>query len=134
MEQPRHLHRRPLHLGLGGTVRELPEFDGSGEWYQRYEQATAVDGVDGRLVSWHHFDESWSSWEMHPGGDEIVLCVAGRITLVQETDEGMRPVELREGEWWVNAPGVWHTADIAAGESATCVFVTVGVGTEARDR
>lgn len=115
-------------------MRALPAFTGSGEWYEQYERSTVDDGPDGRLVSWHRFDESWTTWEMHPAGDEIVLCVDGRITLVQDTVEGERTVELTAGEWWVNAPGVWHTADIAPGEVATCVFVTPGAGTQTRDR
>lgn len=134
MDAPRNLADFPLHLGLGGVVQPLPRFTGSGEWYQAYENATVSDGSDGRLVSWHEFNESWTTWEMHPAGDEIVLCVSGRITLIQDVDGEPRNVTLSSGEWWVNAPGVWHTADIATGESATCIFVTVGAGTMNRDR
>jgi cupin superfamily acireductone dioxygenase involved in methionine salvage len=134
MSEVFRMQQRPAHLGLGGTVRALPVFDGTGEWYAAYEQDTAADGADGRLVSLHTFDESWSSWEMHPVGHEIVLCVAGEISLVQELDGAEVRTTLQAGEWVGNPPGVWHTADVDPGTTATCVFVTAGRGTQSRDR
>ena len=126
------LARFPVHLGLGATVDVLDEFDGSPEWYERYGQAHAADGAEGRLVSLHTFSESWDSWEMHPVGAELVACVDGRITLHQEIDGEVRAVVLETGQATVNAPGVWHTADVAG--RATALFVTAGMGTEVRGR
>jgi hypothetical protein len=131
---PRRLQSYPVHLGLGGRVEGLAEFTGSGEWYQAYEQSTAADGADGRLVSWHTFDESWTSWEMHPAGAELVLCVEGDVTLVQEIDGREVPTRLRAGEWATNEAGVWHSADVADGIVAPCVFITAGLGTQGRSR
>ena len=93
----------------------------------------AGDGAEGRLVAIHSFSESWTSWEMHPAGDELVVCVAGEITLIQELPGGGTDgVTLRAGEYAVNPPGVWHTADVAG--EATALFITAGVGTENRPR
>ena len=39
---------------------------------------------------------------------------------------------LQPGEYAINPPGVWHTADVS--ESATGFFVTAGVGTQGRPR
>ena len=36
------------------------------------------------------------------------------------------------GEYVINAPGVWHTADVEG--SATALFITAGAGTEHRPR
>lgn len=36
------------------------------------------------------------------------------------------------GEYAINAPGVWHTADVET--EVTCVFITAGLGTEHRPR
>ena len=66
-----------VHLGLGATVEPLPRHDGDMAWYAEYGPAHASDGAEGRLVSMYTFDESWDSWEMHPHGSELVLCVAG---------------------------------------------------------
>jgi hypothetical protein len=131
---PLPLSSFPVHLGLGGRVRVLPEFDGSGAWYGAYEAATEADGGDGRLLSWHRFDESWTAWEMHPSGHEVVVCVAGSFTLVQAVDGGDRHLLLQAGEWVVNAPGVWHTADLEPNTSATAMFITSGRGTQGRAR
>ena len=70
---------------------------------------------------------------MHPAGDEVVICVAGEMTLHQEKPDGAHEtVTLAAGEYAINAPGVWHTADIEG--SATAVFITAGEGTEHRPR
>jgi quercetin dioxygenase-like cupin family protein len=122
----------PAHLGLGARVERLDAFDGSPDWYERYAEAHASDGVEGRLVSMHTFDAPWTSWEMHPNGDELVLCVSGRITLHQEVGGEHRTVTLQAGEAVVNPPGAWHTADVDA--AATAVFVTAGTGTQVRPR
>jgi quercetin dioxygenase-like cupin family protein len=61
-----------------------------------------------------------------------VLCTAGALTLVQEIDGKAVRTLLKPGEYAINAPGVWHTAD-ADGE-ATAVFITAGLGTQHRKR
>lgn len=126
------LARYPAHLGLGATVERLPEFDGSPDWYLRYGDAHRADGFEGRLVSMHTFDEPWNSWEVHPNGSELVLCVAGSMTLHQEIDGATRTVTLQTGEAVINPPGAWHTADVEG--TATAVFVTAGAGTAVRPR
>lgn len=122
----------PAHLGLGATVVPQPRFDDPQHWYPAYEARTALDGREGRLVSLHTFDRPWDSWEMHPHGDELVVCTAGELTLHQEIDGAVRSVTLRSGEAVINPPGVWHTADCSA--PATALFITAGVGTQVRPR
>jgi hypothetical protein len=57
----------------------------------------------------------------------------GETTLHQEQADGTTDdVTLRDGEYAVNAPGVWHTADVAG--EATALFITAGMGTEHRPR
>jgi len=131
-EEPFALATYPVHLGLGATVTKLAEFTGDPAWYGRYGAEVAGDGAEGRLVTLHTFAEPWSSWEVHPHGEELVLCIAGTITLHQEVDDAVRTVELQAGEAVVNPPGVWHTADVTG--PATVLFVTAGLGTENRDR
>jgi hypothetical protein len=126
------LERFPVHLGLGALARVLPEMDGTMDWYARYGRDTEADGVEGRLVSMHTFDAPWDSWEVHPQGHELVVCTAGTITLHQEIDGDTRTVTLHTGDAAINAPGVWHTADVES--PATALFVTAGVGTQHRAR
>jgi len=129
---PFPLDRFPVHLGLGATVERLDEFTGDAAWYEAYARRTESDGAEGRLVTVHTFVEPWGTWEVHPHGEELVVCLAGGITLHQETDDGIATVALDAGEAVVNPPGVWHTADVSG--TATVLFVTAGLGTENRDR
>jgi mannose-6-phosphate isomerase-like protein (cupin superfamily) len=128
------LDTNPLHLGLGAKALVEPVFDGDMGWYAAYgARHDAADGAEGRLVTIHTFTESWDSWEMHPVGDEVVLCLAGSMTLQREHADGRTDaVTIGEGEYAINPPGCWHTADIA--DRATALFITAGMGTEARPR
>ena len=129
--QPR-LDTHYLHLGLGATAVPQPVFTGM-EWYAAYSERTAADGAEGRLVSLSTFSQSWDSWEMHPHGDEVVVCTDGAMTLHQEVADGTTvTVALAAGEYAINPPGVWHTADIEG--TATALFITAGLGTEGRPR
>jgi quercetin dioxygenase-like cupin family protein len=124
---------QPIHLGLGATAEVEPLFTGAMEWYAAYTQRHADDGAEGRLVSMHTFTQSWDMWEMHPQGSEVVLCTAGSITLHQEKANGARvTVNLGAGQYVINEPGTWHTADVAG--SATALFITAGLGTQHRPR
>lgn len=128
----RKLTDYPVHLGLGATAVPQPAFTGM-EWYADYATRNATDGREGRLVSFSDFTESWTSWEMHPAGDELVVCTAGMITLVQEHADGTRDrVILQAGDYAINPAGTWHTADVDG--HATALFVTAGMGTKHRPR
>jgi len=125
------LSRNPVHLGRGAVAVAEPDFTGM-EWYGGYMQRHAGDGTEGRLVSMFTFDAPWDSWEVHPSGHEVVICTAGEITLVQEIDGKEVRTTLHPGEYAINPPGVWHTADVRG--RATAVFITAGAGTQGRPR
>ena len=127
------IQRHPIHLGLGASAEVEPAFTGDPAWYEGYGTRHAGDGREGRLVSQHRFDSSWTMWEMHPEGAEVVLCVAGELTLIQEGADGRTTrLTLAPGQYAINPPGVWHTADID--RPATAVFITAGVDTQHRPR
>lgn len=88
------------------------------------------DGFQGHsLMAVHEFSESWSMWERHPAGDEIVMLLSGRATLVLKTDEGEEVVTLETAGAYVIVPkGVWHTAKVS--EPTRMLFITPGEGTE----
>lgn len=130
----RRLSQHPVHLGLGATAVSEPEFtrEAAMAWYGDYGARHAADGAEGRLVSMHTFDAPWDGWEMHPQGGEVVVCTAGELTLIQEVDGREVRTTLGPGEYAINAPGTWHTADVET--SATALFITAGVGTQHRPR
>ena len=127
-----NLQTNPVHLGLGARVVPQEQFTGNLEWYERYEARTDSDGVEGRLVSMHRYTTSWESWEMHPLGEELVVCTAGTITLLQEINGQVRSAVLNQGEAVINPPGVWHTADVD--DEAAVLIITAGIGTKNRPR
>jgi quercetin dioxygenase-like cupin family protein len=129
----RSITSSPVHLGLGAVAVPQVEMTGGVDWYQAYEARTAADGAEGRLVAQFSFDAPWTMWEMHPHGDELVLCLAGAMTLHQERPDGsVVTLALGPGDYAINGPGVWHTADVEG--SATALFITAGMGTEHRVR
>lgn len=132
MSQAHDLRTNPIHLGLGARAVAQPVFTGL-EWYEAYAARTHADGAEGRLVALHDFTGDWTSWEVHPEGDEVVVCTAGEMTLIQEREDGSTSAQvLAAGEYAINPAGTWHTADIA--EAATALFITCGLGTLHRPR
>jgi mannose-6-phosphate isomerase-like protein (cupin superfamily) len=132
----RSLEKHPIHLGKGPTAVPQPEFprdERAMDWYMDYGHRHSADGTEGRLVSLFRFTEDWPGWEMHPAGDEVVVCLSGEMHLTQEFPDGrIEKVILKPGEYAINPPGVWHTADIPG--EASALFVTAGVGTQNRPR
>jgi hypothetical protein len=124
----------PLHLGLKATTKSLTKITGM-EWYEAYAKETESDGIEGRLVSMYEFTESWKEWEMHPLGEEAVICTAGEIIMYQDVagDEvKVTKTTLKAGEYAVNPKGIWHTADVP--RSCCCIFITPGQGTQTKPR
>jgi len=132
-DAPFDISSHPIHLGRGATAVVEPVFTGEMSWYGDYVTRHADDGTEGRLVSMYTFTEPWTEWEVHPLGSEVVLCTAGRMTLHQERADGSTAtVTLGPGEYAINEPGTWHTADIEG--TATAIFITAGTGTDHRPR
>lgn len=121
-----------VHLGLGATAAAQPPFTGM-SWYEGYSARHGDDGAEGRLVSQYTFHDNWDVWEMHPKGAEVVICTAGAMTLIQENQAGAHEtIALKAGEYAINPPRIWHTADVE--EAATAIFITAGEGTQHRAR
>jgi len=123
----------PIHLGRHGLATQEPQFGRDMRWYVDYAARHAEDGAEGRLVCELSFDGNWAGWERHPKGSEIVYCLAGTLILHQELADGrVETTVLRPGDYAINPPGVWHTADIEG--EARALFITAGEGTENRPR
>jgi mannose-6-phosphate isomerase-like protein (cupin superfamily) len=126
------LYDFPIHLGRGASAVAEPQFTGM-DWYDGYDERHRDDLDEGRIVSLFRFEEPWTSWEMHPAGEEVVCCLQGHMTLHQElADGGSESHELGPGEYAINPRGAWHTAD--ADEPVVALFITAGKGTTHRPR
>ncbi|MDQ6527311.1 cupin domain-containing protein [Nocardioides sp. LHD-245] len=126
------LRTTPLHLGLGCRSRPVEGFAFEPAALEAYADAVADDGREGRLVVLIDEQGRGSHWERHPGGEEVIVCVSGAITVVREIDGEVQEVTLQAGEATVNPAGVWHAVD-TAGE-ARILTITPGPGTEHRAR
>jgi mannose-6-phosphate isomerase-like protein (cupin superfamily) len=90
------------------------------------------DQFKGRLlVSSFSFDQSWSTWEVHPAGDEIVYLLSGEAALVLDRNGTEEIIHLREpGAFAIVPKGTWHTARTSV--PTQMLFVTPGQGTDNR--
>lgn len=130
--EPFDLTQMFVHLGLGAKAEALPDFSWDADSLRRYEEAHRADADEGRLVVMSDLTETWTQWERHPAGDEVVIVLSGRVTLVQELDGGALAAEVHAGEAVINPAGVWHTCDVL--EPGRALYITPGRGTEHRPR
>ncbi|MEK6638797.1 MAG: cupin [Pseudomonadota bacterium] len=128
-----NIHDYPIHLGLGATAIVQSKFTNAMDWYDAYIDRNGADGAEGRLVTMYRFAENWPMWEMHPNGDEVVLCISGSMTMYQEMADGSTATAvIGPGEYAINPPGAWHTVDVDG--EASALFITAGLGTQHRAR
>lgn len=81
------------------------------------------------LISSYEFESDWSSWEVHPHGDEIVLLISGEVEFLLGNESGEARVTLREqGQYLVVPKGIWHTAKTKC--KSKLLFITPGQGTQ----
>jgi uncharacterized cupin superfamily protein len=121
-----------VHLGLGSRATLLPDFQWTADHLTAYEERFAADGDEGRLVMLGPTTASWTTWERHPAGEELVVLLSGRTDLIQRLDGGERRIALRPGQAVLNPAGMWHTADVH--EPGQALFITPGRGTEHEPR
>ena len=119
-----------VHLGLGARAMPLPGFEWSAGCLARYKDEHAADGDEGRLVMMSPQERTWTSWERHPAGEELVVLLSGRVDLVQDRDGEDHVVELRPGFAVINPAGVWNRSVVH--EPGQALVITAGRGTEHR--
>jgi mannose-6-phosphate isomerase-like protein (cupin superfamily) len=122
----------PLHLGLGSRARPIDGFAFDPTVLQAYSEAVADDGGEGRMVVLIDEDGPGDHWERHPAGDEVIVCIGGKVTVVREVDDTTDEVMLGPGTATVNPAGVWHAVEVDG--SARILTITPGLGTEHRPR
>ena len=127
--EPFDLARTFVQLGSGSTATPLPGFAWTQEYMEAYRGRYAAD-AEGRLVCVVAQDATWDVWERHPGGEELVYLLSGRVDLVQDIGGAEHVVPLRPGEAVINPTNVWHTARVH--EPGLGLFVTPSQGTEHR--
>ncbi len=108
--------------GQGGLARHPVE----GFW----ESVDTNADLKGTLVAAYVSTEDWPHWEMHPQGEEVLVLLEGRMTLVLDEPGGERRVEMGPGATCVVPRGVWHWALVP--EPSGFLGITYGAGTTHR--
>lgn len=93
---------------------------------------TITELQDGRIMSVFAYESTWTWWERHPLGTELVLVLSGAAVFHLTDGSGERSAELAAGECLLVPEGVWHRAEITT--PTTILFVTPAPArTEHRD-
>lgn len=111
-----------VHLADDGASTQL---EGEAFWALPPEAIGAFG--KGWLVSEYSFAADWSSWEMHPHGDELVYLLSGAVDFVLDEGGKKKTISLRGCGAVVVPKGVWHTAKVI--EPSRMLHVTRGEGT-----
>lgn len=93
-----------LLAGLKYLPNRTPEMTLSGEAAEAFAQVAAYR--DGAVFVGHYSGSS--AWERHPGGDEVVLALAGTTSVVLMLGTGTERVFLAANDLVVVPAGVWH--------------------------
>jgi len=117
------LEQTYLSLDGQGQVRTHPV---EGFW----ESVDRNPTILGTLVGGYVSTEDWPHWEMHPAGEEVLVLVEGRMTLILDEPAGERRVEMTPGSTCIVPRGIWHRAIVP--EASRFVGITYGAGTEHR--
>jgi mannose-6-phosphate isomerase-like protein (cupin superfamily) len=126
--RPFSLSSTYLRLRSDASVEPLPV---DATFWQRLTTGQLGTFHHEYLVTSHAFDTDWSTWEMHPKGDEIVCLLSGAVTFILEREGGNQAIDLTESGAYVIVPkGTWHTAKARA--ASRMLFITAGEGTQHR--
>ena len=93
---------------------------------------TRTELAEGRLVAAFCCDADWKHWEMHPHGEEVLVLLSGKLTMVFDEGGKEREVPLEAGRACVVPRGTWHRAVVQ--EPGKLLGITYGRGTEQRPR
>ena len=128
MTHPAHILRTYLHFLDGGRASAI---EVSESFWGELASGALPHLDEGRLMTAFTFSESWSMWERHPGGAELVMLLSGAAALALEEQGQERVVHLdRPGAYVLVPENVWHTARTSV--ETTMLFLTPGRGTEHR--
>ncbi len=84
----------------------------------------------GYLMMVGPMDATWTTWERHPAGEEIVYLLSGSVDFVLDLPDGEQIVELRGRACTIVPRNTWHRAIVH--DPGDMLFVTPGDGTTHR--
>jgi mannose-6-phosphate isomerase-like protein (cupin superfamily) len=119
--------RTVLHLAGDQSMATVPMDEGS--WARA---ATIPQLQDGRIMSVFAYESSWTWWERHPVGVELVMVLSGAAVFHLRDRAGDGSAALATGDCLLVPEMVWHRAHVTV--PTTMLFVTPSPArTEHRD-
>jgi quercetin dioxygenase-like cupin family protein len=116
--QPTVLGRRAIvHLADDLGLRRLDVDDTY--WAHTSEQPELGAG---RILSVFEYDQSWTWWERHPVGDELLYTISGEIDLHLDDGVTIGVVHVGAGQSAIVPEGAWHRASMSV--ASRLLFVT----------
>lgn len=113
-------------LGLAGDG-EITRMPVGPDFWSTLDANPAMRGT---MISVLGGDGDWTTWEMHPEGDEVLVMLEGALTLVCDDAGTVTRHDLRPGTTFIVPAGVWHRA--VGQQAAKLMFITYGAGTTHR--
>ena len=114
-----------IHLSDGPEVRPV---EVTADFWEKI--ASRHDLHEGRLITTFYQSQNWTTWEMHPAGEEVIVLLSGAAELVLDTPEGEQIVPLQAGRACIIPQGCWHTARVQI--PGDIMVITRGAGTQNR--
>lgn len=91
------------------------------------ELASGTQRYEGRLITAYHLSEDMGHWEMHPAGEEVLICISGSAEAVLQRPDGEESIAMSPGTGCIVPRGVWHRLRVH--EPGIVMFITPGEGT-----
>ncbi len=111
-----------IHLTDGAEVRPV---EVTPDFWEKIESRTDLQA--GRLLTVFHQSGNWTTWEMHPAGEEVIFLLSGATDLIMDTPNGEEVVSLQAGRAIIIPQGYWHTARVLV--PGDMLVITRGGGT-----
>lgn len=106
--------------GRGGVATHPVE----GFW----ETVNSNPSLKENLVGVYAGGSDWPNWEMHPNGDEVLVLLEGRLTMIFERAGRQTRHEMAAGSTLVVPAGTWHRALVS--QPTKLMAITYGSGTQ----
>jgi mannose-6-phosphate isomerase-like protein (cupin superfamily) len=120
-----------LHLDVDGSATT---YEATQTFWEKLSRGGLPQLGRGRLASFADFAQDWTTWEMHPVGEEIVMLLSGSVefVLAQDGQAEQRVLLERCGQFVIVPRGAWHTANVRG--ASRMFFITPGEGTQHKPR
>lgn len=116
-----------------GPGRSAIASAGGDAFWQALMSGRRPDVEEGWLISRATSEGAWATSEMHPEGEEIIVLLDGKATVVLERGGTVTEHALEHRGQLVIVPrGTWHYA--TSDRPVDLLFITAGKGTEHRPR